>query len=521
MDRWWHTGYKWRIVLFLSSGIFLALAFMNFPGSESQDHPSKEVEASHGSTSVSVLIVPHHLAADSFIDAAFQTVSEKIDAGAVNRVILLSPNHFEVGRDWIIGANRNWETPSGTLDADVRALQKLRGSIFVGDTILDREHGVRNIFPFIKKYFPNAAVAPLALRDGIPNEDVRTFTERLDLLSDTHTLLVVSADFSHYLDWNFSQFHDDEAIEVLSRNDLPRVDTLDVDCSGCLRVAMQYASLRNASNFRLLSRSSSLSMLGSNIVGSETSHITGYFSSEAPPSGRDSTSARLLFSGSILPWQMTEQSRRIFMAQDEDVFEEGGKTRMGVFHLDSERMMSDIEQVMDSDASFSLRAINGERMAFIGADAESRSSEDIAKDISNAKEEGDNVIVLWRNSSFSPDIARMYVDAGADLVIGKNKSLIESAEVYRGKLIFPSLGNDFSDCHKSNENCLGIIFGVEFSHANTKYVFMPIHENGGEDATLAIGNERKNALENLSRHVMDPSLRAEILEGILSLPGDK
>lgn len=504
-------------MLLLSSGIFLALAFMNFPGSESQNHSSKEVEASHGSTSVSVLIVPHHLAADSFIDAAFQTVSEKIDAGAVNRVILLSPNHFEVGRDWIIGADRNWETPSGTLNADVRALQKLRGSVFIGDTILDREHGVRNIFPFIKKYFPNAAVVPLALRNGIPNENLHALTDQLNLLDGAHTLLVVSADFSHYLDWNFSRFHDDEAIEVLSHNELSRVDALDVDCSACLRVAMRYASLRNASSFQLLSRSSSLLMLGSNVVGSETSHVTGYFSSEDPPPENVGASVRLLFSGSVLPWRMTEQSRRIFMAQDEDIFEENGEMRMGVFRPALGEMMSDIEQIVRPGELFSTQIISGNRIAFIDADTECRSLEDCMQDIGAARRENDSVIVLWKNASSSLTIARTYIDAGADLVIGKGRTLIESAEVYRGRIIFPSLGNEFSDCQRSNEACLGIILGIDFSRKTTKYVFMPVRTNGDGQVVLATGDERKEALEKLLKHVSDPSLRKEIFEGALSV----
>lgn len=519
MGGWRH--YVWIIGFFLLGGILLVSTFADFQVGESSDHPSKKVTTGYDFAPVSVLIVPHHLVASPFIDAAFQAVRKKIDGDAVDRVVLLSPNHFEVGRDWIVGASRDWETPSGILKADTNALQELSDSIFVGDTILDREHGVRNIFPFIKKYFPRAAVIPLALRDGLPHEEADALADRLNMLSDAQTLLVVSADFSHYLDWNFSQFHDAEAIEVLSRNDLSRVDALDVDCSACLRVAMEYASLRNTSNFQLLSRSGSLSMLGSNIVGSETSHITGYFSSEKSLPENDRTSAKLLFSGSILPWRMTESSRRIFMAQDGDIFEEDGKMNIGVFHPASEEMMSDVEPVVHSDDPFSVRVIDGNRIAFVDADIESQSSEDFVEKIGIARKESDSVIVLWGSSSFSLDIAQTYVDAGADLVIGKDQDSIESAEVYRGRLIFPSLGSARYDCRWSRETCLGILLGIDSSRKNLEYVFMPIRTNDDGQVVLATGDGRENALKQLSRNVSDPSLRKEILEGTLSVLAER
>ncbi|QQS15618.1 MAG: AmmeMemoRadiSam system protein B [Candidatus Moraniibacteriota bacterium] len=520
MGGWRHPTI-WVIGFFLLIGILLVLIFVVFQTNELSKRPSKEATTCFNFSRVSVLIVPHHLVADSFIDAAFQRVSKKIDGNAVNRVILLSPNHFGVGRDWIVGANQDWETPSGTLKADTGALWELRDSVFIGDTILDREHGVRNIFPFIKKYFPRATVVPLVLHDGLPHEESDDLAERLSMLSDTHTLLVVSADFSHYLDWNFSRFHDDEAIEVLSHNELSRVDTLDVDCSVCLRVAMEYASLRNASNFQLLSRSSSLSMLGSNIVGSETSHITGYFSSEESLPENDGDSAKLLFSGDILPWRMTEASRRIFMAQDGDIFEENGKTNVGVFRPDSEEMMSDVEQVVEPGKPFSTRTIDGNRVTFIDAGIESRSPENRVQDIGVAKEEGGRVIVLWGNSFFSLDIARMYIVAGADLVIGKDQASIESTEVYRGKFIFPSLGSVSPNCQSSSETCLEIILGVDFSRKNMKYVFMPVRVNSDGQVALATGDKRKESLEKLSEHVSDPSLRKEILEGVLSMSAER
>ena len=135
MGGWRH--YVLIIGFFLLSGVLLVSTFADFQVGESLDHPSKKVTTGYDFAPVSVLIVPHHLVAAPFIDAAFQAVRKKIDGDAVDRVVLLSPNHFEVGRDWIVGASRDWETLSGILNADADALRGLRDSIFVGDTTIN------------------------------------------------------------------------------------------------------------------------------------------------------------------------------------------------------------------------------------------------------------------------------------------------------------------------------------------------------------------------------------------------
>ncbi|MGB2791568.1 MAG: AmmeMemoRadiSam system protein B [Candidatus Moraniibacteriota bacterium] len=512
----------WLASFFLFSGIVFAMyASGVFRGSRITTNISNEKRTGQDSTSVSVLITPHHLVADAFIEKVFRAVREKRGDDFVDRIILLSPNHFAVGRDWVVSSEENWETPSGALNADRDVIAKLRDSVFVGEGILDREHGVRNIFPFIKEYFPHARVVPLALRDGFPHEKADALATRLNLLSDSHTLLVVSADFSHYLDWNFSRFHDDESIEILLQSDASRVDSLDVDCSSCLRIALKYAKLRNAPNFQFLSRSSSLTMLGMNLVGSETSHITGYFSSEPSQRSEDVRSTRLLFSGRVLPQQMMESARRIFMGQDENIFEEGGEIETGVFVPTPDGVMSDVERVIDDNRSFSVRMMGRQRIAFVYVGVGNRSIEDTVKDIADAKKESDAVVVMWREGVFLSDTAHTYIDAGADLIVGRNTFPIESAEVYRDALIIPSLGRVFSDCHETSEICLGIVFGVDFSHKKTKYVFMPITREANGWIALATGDKRVVVLEKLSKNISDKSLHKRILGGTVDMTSER
>ncbi len=76
--------------------------------------------------------------------------------------------------------------------------------------------------------------------------------------------------------------------------------------------------------------------------------------------------------------------------------------------------------------------------------------EDLEKDIANAKEQSDIVIVFmhWGARTNGNEVTgrqRLYaqklIDSGADLVIGQKINILQGVEVYNGKLIFYSLGD--------------------------------------------------------------------------------
>jgi poly-gamma-glutamate synthesis protein (capsule biosynthesis protein) len=86
--------------------------------------------------------------------------------------------------------------------------------------------------------------------------------------------------------------------------------------------------------------------------------------------------------------------------------------------------------------------------------------------IAQAKEEADAVIVYphWGPeyelfpSSNQVLLARQFIDAGADIVLGAHPHVVQPIEVYKGKLIVYSLGNFVFDQQFSNavKNGLGV-----------------------------------------------------------------
>ncbi len=522
--------------LLLAGGIIatsLSYAFLKSVDIQSSLTNGTEKKSSEQSLSIVSFITPHHLAAKEFMHKIFHDVSDAVGGDSIDRVILISPNHFNIGKSWVIGSEKSWETPFGMLYADAGMSSHLKDGVFFGQDIFEREHGIRNILPFVKEYFPQAAVVPLALRDGFSDEGVDALAQRLAQLSSPHTILIVSADFSHYLDWNFSRFHDAKAKEILSRMDMDHIGLLDVDCASCLRVAMQYSRIRHADHFQFVSRSSSLELAGSNRVGEETSHITGYFSSQLSQSDDALDTTRLLFSGQVTPQAMTESARRMFMGQDFNIFEQDGSIVSNVFDDTSYNSSLHVLQnysLMDDKELSSARIIHGKRFVFVDADmriSDDASAQRVLNEVSEAKQHSDFVVALWskdkqsRGSMGNADAQRKQahdlIDAGADVVIGLRAQNFEPIEIYNNKAIFSSLGYNASQCRLYNRMCAGVQLGIGFSSDAIEYVLMPIMKQKDGQIVLAKSPERDIILKKLSDTRISNSMKQSLQEGMFTL----
>ena len=92
------------------------------------------------------------------------------------------------------------------------------------------------------------------------------------------------------------------------------------------------------------------------------------------------------------------------------------------------------------------------------------------------------VIVLphWGNeyqpthSAAQEKLARVWVAAGADLIIGTHPHVIQDAQIINGKLVFYSLGNFIFDQMFSAETRTGLILSGVISASKLKIVLTPI-----------------------------------------------
>jgi len=189
---------------------------------------------------ISGLTVPHHLLAADLLAGAFA----RVQGQDYRRIIILSPDHFSRSRSPFAVTRRDFETATGRLSTDRRAVRRLLDNPLVSESSLfSHEHGVQALLPFIAHYFPRALIVPIALRHSSQPADWEALARTLAPLLGPDTLLVQSTDFSHYLSHQEARRRDQETLRVLSGGDprevLSLTEPAHLDSRGC-----QYLQLR-------------------------------------------------------------------------------------------------------------------------------------------------------------------------------------------------------------------------------------------------------------------------------------
>ena len=144
------------------------------------------------------VVIPHHLLPGHIIAGTLREVSPQ----EISRIILLGPDHYQRSQQSIATSDYAWETPFGSVLCDSQSMALLEKETFIKKEpkVLEYEHSVSGLMPYIKYFFPDTAVTPLVIRPDITNEEVQRMSEILrSLLKEEGVLLVASVDFSHYL----------------------------------------------------------------------------------------------------------------------------------------------------------------------------------------------------------------------------------------------------------------------------------------------------------------------------------
>lgn len=121
--------------------------------------------------------------------------------------------------------------------------------------------------------------------------------------------------------------------------------------------------------------------------------------------------------------------------------------------------------------------------------------------IREAKENSDFVIALvhWGREDSSElesvqmDTAKLYIDAGADVIVGSHAHTLQGFDFYKGKAIVYNLG-DFIFNHETKDT--GIFQLKVDNSGNFRYFFQPCKEQG-EYTYLLVGEERTRVLNKM------------------------
>nr|VFK34626.1 MAG: hypothetical protein BECKMB1821I_GA0114274_10781 [Candidatus Kentron sp. MB]VFK76831.1 MAG: hypothetical protein BECKMB1821H_GA0114242_10781 [Candidatus Kentron sp. MB] len=164
------------------------------------------------------LIAPHagFIYSGSIAASAYGRLVRTNARTRIRRVVLLGPSHHVGFRGLAVTGADFFHTPMGDIPVDRAAVAKLADFPQVG--ILDqahaREHSLEVHLPFLVEVLDDFMLVPLVVGETEPEQ----VAEVLERLWDADTLIVVSTDLSHYLEYEEARQRDNitaHAIETL------------------------------------------------------------------------------------------------------------------------------------------------------------------------------------------------------------------------------------------------------------------------------------------------------------------
>lgn len=167
------------------------------------------------------LIAPHagYVYSGPIAASAFSTLSRS--AETIRRIVLLGPSHYVAFHGLALPGHERLATPLGevAIDPAGAALALRLPQVRVYPEAHAREHALEVELPFLQTVLPEEwSVVPLVVGEA-PAEEVGEVIERL--WDGAETVVVVSSDLSHYLDYAAAERADRATAEAILRLEGP------------------------------------------------------------------------------------------------------------------------------------------------------------------------------------------------------------------------------------------------------------------------------------------------------------
>ncbi len=254
-------------------------------------------------------IVPHHLLAEKLIRDFFKYASLK---GKPDTVVLLSPDHFNagsiLGRRMITVGSKEEYFRGIRINGDLLTKIGEPNNFIFSDSAIALDHGLTNLAPFIKEYFPETKIVPAIIPFGMGREEMESFTESLNRAASPNTLVIASVDFSHYLPSVAADLHDVKSIRVFMNFEKDNFSSIEADSWQALYVARYFAELKNKTSPNIIGHYNSDDFAEKELFdGTVTSYFSVVFGERSAGKSpfkngvaEASDSKTLLFAGDIM-----------------------------------------------------------------------------------------------------------------------------------------------------------------------------------------------------------------------------
>ncbi len=168
------------------------------------------------------IIAPHAGYIYSGPIAASAYVRLKPAQGRITRVVLLGPCHRVAVRGLALSGADAFATPLGEISVDKQAAEDILDlpQVQVFDAAHGEEHSLEVHLPFLQVVLDRFSIVPLVVGDASADE-VAEVIERL--WGGPETIVVVSSDLSHYLDYDSARRLDGDTCKAIEDLDPARI----------------------------------------------------------------------------------------------------------------------------------------------------------------------------------------------------------------------------------------------------------------------------------------------------------
>lgn len=175
-----------------------------------------------GTAAVKALIAPHagYVYSGPVAATAFAAVKDR--SAAIERVVVIGPAHYVAVRGVAVPTVDAFDTPLGRVPIDRAGMSALSDvpCVIASDVPHAPEHALEVELPFLQTVLRSFAVIPLLVGDAAPQE-VAEALERV--WGGEETLIVVSSDLSHYLDYDRARRRDHATAAAIEQLDWTRI----------------------------------------------------------------------------------------------------------------------------------------------------------------------------------------------------------------------------------------------------------------------------------------------------------
>lgn len=220
-------------------------------------------------------IVAHHMLVADKIASTIATLG----TGNEKTIVVLSPNHFSLGRFAMQTTIGSWKTQYGNLDTEKDAVEAIR--LIVPDLAIEndtfkQEHGVSVIAPFIKRWFPDAKLVAISIHEKATSEQTNALAKAI-VAKLPDAVVIASMDMSHNLPEHIQSYHDEVTLKSIENGGCGGECALEIDANSVVDTLFEINRLRGTQQWVLKHHGSSLTMGATSDWRDNTSHILGYF----------------------------------------------------------------------------------------------------------------------------------------------------------------------------------------------------------------------------------------------------